>query len=67
MTTFVSKDAEAVAKALLEVDRLISRYLAPGPRNPARTISEIVLALDRLEAITAANRIASGYGLHVVK
>jgi len=43
------------------------KYLAPGRRNPNRTISEIVQALDRLAGITAANRITAGFGLHVVK
>lgn len=33
MTNAVTKDAEAVAKALIEIERLISRYEAPGPRD----------------------------------
>lgn len=67
MTNAVTKDAEVVAKALMEIERLISQYEALGPRDPHRTINEIGLILDKHKPISAAIRIEAGYGLRVVK
>lgn len=67
MTNLVSKDAETVAKAVLDLELFLSRYLQPGPRDANKTIEQIVELLDKREVIGAAERIIAGYGLHVVK
>lgn len=67
MTNLVSKDAETVAKALLDLEIFLSHYLEPGPRDANRTIEQIIELLDKRDVVAAAERIIAGYGLHVVK
>lgn len=62
-----SKDAENVAKALLDLETFLSAYLEPGPRDANHTIEQILQILDRRDTMAAARRIIAGYGLHVVK
>lgn len=67
MTNLVSKDAESVAKAVLDLEIFLANYLQPGPRDANKTIEQIIEMLDRRDVISAAERIVAGYGLHVVK
>jgi hypothetical protein len=63
-----SKDAEAVAKALLDLESFLSAaYMEPGLRDPNHTIEQILQILDDRDVMAAARRIIAGYGLHVVK
>jgi hypothetical protein len=62
-----SRDAETCAKALLDLETFLSGYLEPGPRDPNRTLEQILALLDKREVMDAARRVIAGYGLHVVK
>jgi Metallo-beta-lactamase superfamily len=67
MTIPVSRDAETVAKALLDLETFLGAYLQPGDRDADETLTKIIELLDRRDVVLAASRIVASYGLHVVK
>jgi hypothetical protein len=56
------RDADAMAKAILDIELILSRYLEPGHRDADHTISTIIERLDRDDIIAAAERVQNGYG-----
>jgi hypothetical protein len=61
------RDAETVAKAVLDLELFLADYLQPGPRDANKTLEQIVELLDKRDVIAAAERIIAGQGLHLVK
>ncbi len=62
-----SKDAQTVARALLDLEAFMGNYLQPDDRDPDETLNKVIKLLDRRDVVAAATRIVAGYGLHVVK
>lgn len=55
-------NAEAMAAAILEIEQILSEYLEPGrEQDHAATITRILLALEKDNAVGAAERTKAGY------
>ncbi len=67
MSTPISRDAETVAKALLELEGFVGAHLQSGYKDADETLHEIINLLDRTDVVAAAERIVADYGLRVVK
>jgi hypothetical protein len=61
------RDEETVARAVLDIELILANYLHPGTHDPDKAIEEIIEMLDRRSVIAAAERLAAGHGLRVVK
>jgi hypothetical protein len=56
------KDAEILARIIVDIDRLLTAYVEPAPSRDANlTIEEIISAIDRQGGMDAAQRILAGY------
>jgi hypothetical protein len=51
------RDADALSKAILDIELILSEYLEPGPRDADRTISAIIERLDRDDIVAVAERV----------
>jgi hypothetical protein len=60
-------DQGLIIEAMEEAQRILGEYIAPGSRNDAANIKELLEVLDRRDVVAALNRLKAGYGLHVVK
>ncbi|MGM4932873.1 hypothetical protein AB7714_29960 [Tardiphaga sp. 1201_B9_N1_1] len=56
------KDADKLAKAVLDIELLIADYLSAGGGDADRTITEIIELLDRDNVVVAAERVQQGWG-----
>jgi hypothetical protein len=62
------RDVDIVAQAILDIELVLEDHLKPGHRQePQQIINRIFLVLDEHDAILAAERLKSGYGLRIVK
>jgi hypothetical protein len=61
----MSSNAETLARVILEIDRILGEYLEPLPPNGVQdakgAIEQILLEMDRSDAVGAAERVLSGY------
>jgi hypothetical protein len=61
----MSSNAETLARVMLDIERILGEYLEPLPPNGVQdakaAIEQILLEMDRSDAVGAAERVLSGY------
>jgi hypothetical protein len=62
----MTADQHLILDAIEQAQHILAGYVEPGPRNPERTIEELISALARPELVAAVQRVRAGYGLRVV-
>ena len=65
--TDLPADQRLILDAVDKAQRILAKYVEPGPRNPEGTIEDLKSALARPELVAAVERVRAGYGLRVVK
>jgi hypothetical protein len=58
------RDADAMSKAILDIELILSKYLEPGPRDADRIISAIIERLDRGDIVAVAERVQTARSSH---
>ncbi|MDB5616116.1 hypothetical protein [Tardiphaga sp.] len=58
-------DEELALMALREAQLILADYIQPGPRDPAKTINELLAVLDRNDVVEAVDRLEAGAGMRV--
>jgi hypothetical protein len=54
------RDADTMAKAILDIELILSQYRQPGPRDGDHTIAAIIERLGRDDVIAVAERVQTG-------
>jgi hypothetical protein len=60
-------DQNTVLRALEDARRILGEYIAPGPRDPTRTVERLLAALDNEPVVHALDRMKRRSALHLVE
>jgi hypothetical protein len=62
------RDVDTLVETIQRIELILAEHIEPGHKSdPQETIDRIFLTMDALEAPAAAERLASGHGLRIVK
>ena len=56
-------DQQRVVYAVREAQLILARFIEPGPRDPDKTINELLAVLDRNDVVESVDRLEVELGL----